>query len=124
MTIDDSFKSFYDNGWPILKQKKIPFILFVNTREVNINHPNYMTWEQIRELKRSGLVTIGGHSFSHEYFVNMSIDEIDEDIKKSQIDYQREIGKYQIFFLIHLERQIPKSKFVKKKRLQNYVWST
>ena len=98
MTIDDSFKSFYENGWPILKQKKIPFILFVNTREVNINHPNYMTWEQIRELKRSGLVTIGGHSFSHEYFVNMSIEEIDEDIKKSQIDYQREIGEISDIF--------------------------
>ena len=98
LTIDDSFKSFYDNGWPILKQKKIPFILFVNTREVNINHPNYMTWEQIRELKRSGLVTIGGHSFSHEYFVNMSIEEIDEDIKKSQIDYQREIGEISDIF--------------------------
>ncbi len=98
LTIDDSFKSFYENGWPILKEKKIPFILFVNTREVNINHPNYMSWEQIRELKRSGIATIGGHSFSHEYFVNMTLEEIDEDIKKSQIDYQREIGEISNIF--------------------------
>ena len=98
LTIDDSFKSFYENGWPILKEKKIPFILFVNTREVNINHPNYMTWGQIRELKRSGIVTIGGHSFSHEYFINMTLEEIDEDIKKSQIDYQRELGEISDIF--------------------------
>ena len=38
LTIDDSFKSFYENGWPILKQKKIPFILFVNTRAVSYKH--------------------------------------------------------------------------------------
>ena len=34
LTIDDAFLSFYENAWPILKERKIPFILFVNTREV------------------------------------------------------------------------------------------
>ena len=34
LTIDDGFLSFYENAWPILKEKKIPFILFVSTREV------------------------------------------------------------------------------------------
>ena len=43
LTVDDSFKSFYQNAWPLLKEKKIPFIIFVNTREINSNHPNYMT---------------------------------------------------------------------------------
>ena len=34
LTIDDAFESFYLNAWPILKIKKIPFILFVSTREI------------------------------------------------------------------------------------------
>ena len=34
LTIDDGFESFYKNAWPILKEKKIPFILFISTREV------------------------------------------------------------------------------------------
>ena len=92
LTVDDAFKSFYDNAWPILKDKKIPFIIFVNTREVNSNHPNYMNWDQIRELRDSGLVTIGGHSWSHEYFVNMTIEEIKKDIEKSHQDYKRELN--------------------------------
>ena len=29
LTIDDGFSSFYNNAWPILKQKKIPFIIFI-----------------------------------------------------------------------------------------------
>jgi peptidoglycan/xylan/chitin deacetylase (PgdA/CDA1 family) len=29
LTIDDAFTSFYENAWPYLKEKKIPFILFV-----------------------------------------------------------------------------------------------
>ena len=48
LTIDDGLLSFYQNAWPILKRKKIPFILFVNTREVGSY--NYMNWDQIREL--------------------------------------------------------------------------
>ena len=48
LTIDDGLLSFYKNAWPILKEKKIPFILFVNTREVGAY--NYMNWEQIIEL--------------------------------------------------------------------------
>ena len=34
ITIDDGYQSFFDNAWPILKKDKIPFILFVSTREV------------------------------------------------------------------------------------------
>ena len=37
-----------------LKEKKIPFILFVNTREVGSY--NYMNWEQIIELHESDLL--------------------------------------------------------------------
>ena len=34
LTVDDAFTSFYENAWPYLKQKKIPFILFVSTQSV------------------------------------------------------------------------------------------
>ena len=49
LTIDDGFLSFYKNAWPILKKKKIPFILFVSTREIGAY--NYMTWDQIKKSK-------------------------------------------------------------------------
>jgi len=93
LTVDDAFKSFYQNAWPVLKEKKIPFILFVNTREITSNHSNYMSWDQIRELRDSGLVTIGGHSWSHEYFVNMKLEDVKQDIKKSHQDYQKQLKK-------------------------------
>ena len=79
LTIDDAFESFYLNAWPILKAKKIPFILFVNTREVD--KYGYMTWEQIRELDANSLVTIGNHSHSHEYLIDWSDDKIKKDLQ-------------------------------------------
>ena len=50
-TVDDGLLSFYENAWPILKEKKIPFILFINTREVGAF--NYMNWDQIIEFYNS-----------------------------------------------------------------------
>jgi len=50
-----------------------------------------MTWQQIRELRDSGLVTIGGHSWSHEYFVDMKIEDVKKDIEKSHKDYLKEL---------------------------------
>ena len=92
ITVDDAYRSFYENGWKVLKEKKIPFILFFNTREVNANNPNYMTWDQIREIHNSKIGTIGGHSFSHEYLINKSENEIKEDLEKSHKDYLRELN--------------------------------
>jgi peptidoglycan/xylan/chitin deacetylase (PgdA/CDA1 family) len=60
LTIDDAFLSFYENAWPILKEKKIPFILFVSTREVGSF--NYMNWEQIKSISKENFVEIGNHS--------------------------------------------------------------
>jgi peptidoglycan/xylan/chitin deacetylase (PgdA/CDA1 family) len=92
ITVDDAYRSFYDNGWKILKEKKIPFVLFFNTREVNTNNPNYMTWDQVREIHNSKIGTIGGHSFSHEFLINKSESEIREDLEKSHKDFLRELS--------------------------------
>ena len=92
LTIDDAFLSFYKNAWPILQKEKIPFILFVNTREINNQHPNYMSWDQIREIHQSNLGIIGGHSFSHEYLAFATEDEVIKDINKSIEDYKRELN--------------------------------
>ena len=96
MTIDDGLLSFYKNAWPILKEKKIPFILFVNTREVGSF--NYMNWEQIRELYDSSLVEIGNHSHSHEYLVEKSSEIIEKDIQTSIKIFREKLGKNSEFF--------------------------
>ncbi len=96
ITIDDGFLSFYKSAWPILKKEKIPFILFVNTREVGSN--GYMTWEQIKEISKEDFVHIGNHSHSHEYLIDFDSKEIISDIKKSIIIFKKELGDNSEFF--------------------------
>ena len=90
LTIDDAFESFYLNAWPILENKKIPFILFVSTKEIG-NH-GYMTWEQIKEISSNKFVTIGNHSHTHEYLVDWKISKIKSDLETSIKIFKHNLG--------------------------------
>ena len=79
-----------------LGTKKIPFILFVNTREVGAF--NYMTWDQILELHKNENVEIGNHSHSHEYLVEEKEEVIKNDIVKSINIFENKLGKNSDFF--------------------------
>ena len=96
LTIDDGFASFYKNAWPILKEKKIPFILFVSTREVGAF--NYMTWDQIKEISKEDFVEIGNHSHTHEYLADEKNELIKKDIAKSISIFKKNLGKNSDFF--------------------------
>ena len=90
LTIDDAFESFYENAWPILKENKIPFILFVSTRE--IGKYGYMNWMQIKEIQKNALVTIGNHSHTHEYLVDWKNDKIKSDLTTSIEIFKKKLG--------------------------------
>jgi len=98
ITIDDAFKSFYTEAWPFLKEKKIPFILFVSTEP--IGKYGYMNWDEIKEIDNSEFGYIGHHSHTHEYLIDMSDKEFENDIEtatkifKSQLGYVPNIFSY------------------------------
>ena len=96
LTIDDGFLSFYENAWPILKSKKIPFILFVSTREVGAF--NYMNWDQIKEISKEDFVEIGNHSHTHEYLADEDNELIKKDIEKSISIFKTNLKKNSNFF--------------------------
>ena len=96
LTIDDGFLSFYENAWPLLKKDKIPFILFVSTREVG--KKGYMSWKQIKEIEKENFVTIGNHSHSHDYLIDFEKSQINEDIKISRQLFKKELEKNLDFF--------------------------
>ena len=59
---------------------------------------NYMNWDQIIELYKSGNVEIGNHSHSHEYLVDESSDVIKRDILLSKEIFKKKLGKNSDFF--------------------------
>ena len=90
ITIDDGFKSFYNEAWPYLKKNQIPFILFVSTEPVGKN--GYMTWNEIKEIANSNIGYIGHHSHTHEYLIDMSNSEFIKDIETSTKIFKEKLG--------------------------------
>ena len=90
LTIDDAFKSFYEEAWPYLRENKIPFILFVSTEPVD--RYGYMTWDQIREIEKEEFVMIGHHSHSHDYLIDETKENFILDIEKANQIFLDEIG--------------------------------
>ena len=81
LTIDDGFSSFYKKAWPILKEERIPFVIFINTE--TIGSRGYMGWEEIKEIASFDFVHIGNHSHSHDYLVDKKDSEIKKDLETS-----------------------------------------
>ena len=96
LTIDDAFTSFYKYAWPILKEKKIPFILFVSTEAVGKN--GYMTWDQIKEVEKETFAYIGNHSHSHDYLTKFTFKKFKKDIEISIKIFEEKLGYNPSYF--------------------------
>jgi peptidoglycan/xylan/chitin deacetylase (PgdA/CDA1 family) len=90
ITIDDGFQSFYDEAWPYLKENNIPFILFISTEPVGRN--GYMSWSQIKEIESSDLGTIGHHSHTHKYLIDMTNENFIKDIETASKIFEEKLG--------------------------------
>lgn len=92
ITIDDAYYSIIEHAWPRLKAANFPFTLFVSTEPVDSKISGYMTWQQVRDLAKDPLVTIGHHGHSHDHLLYMSKEKATADIQKATKIYERELG--------------------------------
>jgi peptidoglycan/xylan/chitin deacetylase (PgdA/CDA1 family) len=90
ITIDDAFQSFYLEAWPYLKENEIPFILFVSTEPVG--KKGYMTWDQIKEVEAEKFTSIGHHSHSHGYLIDIDNNLFISDIEKANKIFLKNLG--------------------------------
>jgi len=63
VTFDDVPDNFYTNAYPFLKNNEIPFILFITTDF--IGKKGYLSMDQMIELDKDPLCTIGAHTLTH-----------------------------------------------------------
>lgn len=93
ITIDDGYYSFYEKGYPILKEYKITAILFMPTDRIGL--PGYVGWKELREMSDSGLIAIGSHTMSHPWLPTISVDEkkMYDELALSKDILEKGIGK-------------------------------
>lgn len=102
LCFDDGDESVYKNAFPFLKEKQIPFTMFVIAGQVGNNdfkNLKLASWDELREMKDSGLVSFGSHTYDMHYlqddqadFLNEDMyDEFYTDIRKSKEVMEKEL---------------------------------
>lgn len=81
IVVDDGHKTVYSDMLPLVKKYRVPVTLFLYPSAIS-NASYAMTWDQIRELKKTGLFDLQGHTYWHPNFKK-------EQKKLSPADYQK-----------------------------------
>ena len=96
---DDGHKSVYTDMFPLIKKYNIPVTLFIYPSA--ISKASYaMTWNQLREIKESGLIDFQSHSYWHPNFKQdqkkLGPDEYEKSVemqlKQSKAKLEKELG--------------------------------
>lgn len=91
ITIDDAYLSVYTEAWPRLKAAGLPFTLFVATGPLDRKLPDYMTWDNLREMAGAG-VTIGHQTASHLHMAKASAERNGRDIARADGRFRANLG--------------------------------
>lgn len=91
VTFDDGLKDVYETAYPFLKERNIPFTVFIVTDFLDTE--GYITTENLKELAADGLVTIGSHGVTHKNLNNLSAEEQKAELTESKRIIESIIGK-------------------------------
>lgn len=82
ITFDDGWQDNYTNAYRILKEKNVKANIFLAYNY--IGQKNCLTWEQITEMKKSGLISFGSHTITHASLSKLNETEIVNELKESK----------------------------------------
>jgi peptidoglycan/xylan/chitin deacetylase (PgdA/CDA1 family) len=88
LTFDDGFADVHSRAFPLLRERRFPFTLYVTAGLVGgdmrwegstaaSQGAAALGWEQLEDLVASGLCTVGNHTFTHAEPHRVDVDELD-----------------------------------------------
>ncbi len=86
LTFDDGYRDFYTAAYPELKKRNLKALNFVITGFVGL--PQYLTWNEITEMSKSGLITFGAHTVNHVAMTYLSDENDLQELTKSKQDLE------------------------------------
>jgi len=94
ITFADGYEGFYRYAMPILRAEHVPVAMFVHTDYVGDQHGRpKMTWEQLKELDREGLVTVCSQTRTHPADLKkLNSKQLREEMVGSKAILSRQLG--------------------------------
>lgn len=92
LTFDDGYKDNYQYAFPVLKKYNLPATIFIIVNE--IGRPDRLSWQELKEMQDSGLISIGSHCLGPEPLVNIdSLPQLEKEIFDSKVRLEEGLGE-------------------------------
>jgi peptidoglycan/xylan/chitin deacetylase (PgdA/CDA1 family) len=129
LTFDDGYRDNYTNAFPLLKKYRVKATLFVITGAVG--KPNYLTWPQIEEMEKSGLVDVESHTVHHPDMSKLTPEQarMELTVSKAMLEahlhqpvtlFAYPMGKYRPFLFPLLRKAGYQAAFTTRSGLTHY----
>jgi len=90
LTFDDGYIDFYINAYQILKKYNFHAISFIPTGLIGTSY--YMSWDQIREINNSGLISFQAHTVNHLNLPSLSYSDKLYQLVTSKKTLEQQLG--------------------------------
>ena len=90
LTFDDGHADNYTALFPLLKKYQAHALIFLITGRIGT--PGYLTWQQIKEMHQSGLVSFGSHTHTHRRLRSLPDEELEQEIAQSKQILEEKLG--------------------------------
>lgn len=87
LTFDDGFADVHAHAWPVLREREVPFTVYLATSFVSgvlswegataASPGRALGWDQLAEMTASGLCTVGNHTHTHPRPEALTAGEVD-----------------------------------------------
>jgi len=94
VTFDDGYKDNYIYAFPVLKKYNLPAKMFIIVNEVGRPQSDRLSWDEIKAMQKSGIITFGSHAIGPEPLVNIkSKEEVKRQIFDSKKTLEEKLGR-------------------------------
>lgn len=96
LTIDDNYKSFFQNGLSVFKEFGYPFSLFVYVGATEAKYGDFMSWDELKECAKYGSLEF--HSMNHPHMTQLSDEALRKDFDEGLALFKERLGQKPQFF--------------------------
>jgi peptidoglycan/xylan/chitin deacetylase (PgdA/CDA1 family) len=97
LTFDDGYLDNYEYAYPLAMEKNIPLTIFLTTGETGCKK-NMLTWEQVKEMGESQLITFASHGVSHRRLRQLDDETVRSELANSKAVLEEKLQKPQKSF--------------------------
>lgn len=102
VTIDDGVASVYREALPVLREYRIPAVMFITPSLIGAGRGGrakaadwpepFMTWDEVGRLAEAGL-SIGSHAWTHRSLGGRLTAEVEDEACRSRAELERRLGR-------------------------------